>query len=100
MNRSKQHRINVFARAASAVAAVGMALAANPVQGADEFAAGEKTLSVAELESRVQAQGIKLTEMEIEGLLLEVEGRDAEGREVELVLDRRTGEILSKRFDD
>jgi hypothetical protein len=29
-----------------------------------------------------------------------VEGRDNRNRKVELLLDRRTGEVLDRRFDD
>ena len=48
----------------------------------------------------MNAQGIRVTELEVRDRLVEVEGRDASNREVELVVDRRTGEILSRRFDD
>ena len=57
-------------------------------------------LSVAEIESRVVAQGISIEEIELRDSVVEIEGRDASGREVELLLDRRTGEILSRKFDD
>ncbi|MCZ2108016.1 MAG: PepSY domain-containing protein [Dehalococcoidia bacterium] len=32
--------------------------------------------------------------------VVEVEGRDANNREVKLLVDRRSGEILSRRLDD
>jgi len=57
-------------------------------------------LSVSEIESRLTAQGIKVKEIEIHDLLAEVEGYDAQGREVEMVIDRRTGETLSHKYDD
>jgi hypothetical protein len=57
-------------------------------------------LSVGEIESRLSAQGIKVKEIEVRDLLAEVEGYDAQGREVELVIDRRSGEILSHEYDD
>lgn len=57
-------------------------------------------LSVGEIESRLSAQGIKVKEIEIRDLLAEVEGYDAQGREVELVIDRRSGETLSHEYDD
>jgi hypothetical protein len=56
-------------------------------------------LSVGEIESRLTAQGIKVKEIEIRDLLAEVEGYDAQGREVELVIDRRSGETLSHKYD-
>jgi hypothetical protein len=57
-------------------------------------------LSVGEIESRLSAQGIKVKEIEIHDLLAEVEGYDAQGREVEMVIDRRSGETLSHKYDD
>ena len=56
-------------------------------------------LGLGDIESRLTAQGIKIKEIEIRDLLLEVEGRDASGRKVELVIDRRTGETLSQKLD-
>ena len=56
-------------------------------------------LSLGDIESRLVAQGIKIREIEVRDLLLEVEGYDAEGRKIELVIDRRTGETLSHKFD-
>lgn len=57
-------------------------------------------LSVGEIESRLTAQGIKVKEIEVHDLLAEVEGYDAQGREVEMVIDRRSGEVLSHKYDD
>lgn len=57
-------------------------------------------LSVSEIESRLSAQGIKVKEIEVHDLLAEVEGYDAQGREVEMVIDRRTGETLAHEYDD
>jgi hypothetical protein len=39
-------------------------------------------------------------EIEVRDLLAEVDGFDAQGREVELVIDRRSGELLSHKYDD
>nr|WP_298724550.1 PepSY domain-containing protein [uncultured Steroidobacter sp.] len=57
-------------------------------------------LSVSEIESRLGAQGIKVKEIEVRDLIAEVEGYDAQGREVEMVIDRRSGEMLSHEYDD
>jgi hypothetical protein len=57
-------------------------------------------LSVGDIESRLSAQGIKVKEVEIRDLIAEVEGYDAQGREVELVIDRRSGETLTHKYDD
>ncbi|MET0535529.1 MAG: PepSY domain-containing protein [Steroidobacter sp.] len=56
-------------------------------------------LSVGDIESRLTAQGIKVKEVEIRDLIAEVEGYDAQGREVELVIDRRTGDTLAHKYD-
>jgi len=57
-------------------------------------------LSIGEIESRLTAQGIKVKEIEVRDLIAKVEGYDAQGREVDLVIDRRSGETLSHEFDD
>lgn len=62
-------------------------------------AAGQ-VLSLAEIEQRVAAQGIRVTEIEIHDRVVEVEGVDGSNREIDLVVDRRTGEILSRAIDE
>lgn len=57
-------------------------------------------LSVGDIESRLSAQGYKVKEIEIHDLLAEVEAYDAQGREVDMVIDRRNGETLSHKYDD
>lgn len=57
-------------------------------------------LSVGDIESRLSAQGLKVKEVEIRDLIAEVEAYDAQGREVELVIDRRSGETLTHKYDD
>lgn len=56
-------------------------------------------LSLGEIETRLTAQGITISEVELRDSVAEVEGRDAQGRKVELLVDRRTGEILSNKPD-
>jgi multidrug efflux pump subunit AcrA (membrane-fusion protein) len=56
-------------------------------------------LSLGEIESRLTAQGIVIREIELRDLVVEVEGRDAKGRKLELLVDRRSGEILSQKED-
>jgi hypothetical protein len=56
-------------------------------------------LSLGDIESRLTAQGITIQEIELRDTVVEVEGRDAEGRKVELLVDRRNGEILSRKRD-
>jgi hypothetical protein len=57
------------------------------------------TLSLGEIESKLTAQGITIREVELRSLVAEIEGRDAQGRKVELLVDRRSGEILSQKPD-
>lgn len=87
------------AAVAASVLILAMPVAALSAEPHPDPAAGVETLSLAEIESRLQAQGISVEEMEAEGLLVEVEGRDAEGREIELKIDRRNGEVLARKYE-
>jgi hypothetical protein len=93
-------RIVVVAAAAAAATFLALAVPAVALSAQPDPAAGVETLSLAEIESRLQAQGIRVEELEVEGLLVEVEGRDAEGREIELKIDRRNGEVLARKYED
>ena len=62
-------------------------------------AASAQTIGLGEIESRLAAQGITIHEIELHDRVAEVEGRDAQGRKVELLVDRRSGEILSQKPD-
>ncbi|HET9448650.1 MAG TPA: PepSY domain-containing protein [Steroidobacteraceae bacterium] len=75
-----------------------MSLAAG-AQQASTPAAPATVLSLGEIESRMTAEGITIREIEVRDSVVEVEGRDAQGREVELLVDRRNGEILSRKLD-
>ena len=70
-----------------------------PVEESAKVNIPANVLSMGEIESRLAAQGIKVKEIEVRDLLAEVEGYDAQGREVEVVLDRRNGETLSHKYD-
>ncbi|MDY6948729.1 MAG: PepSY domain-containing protein [Pseudomonadota bacterium] len=86
---------------AAVVAAAGVGGAAAWAQNAPEkvVSVPANVLSVGEIESRLTAQGIKVKEIEVRDLLAEVEGYDAQGREIEVVIDRRSGEMLSHKYD-
>ncbi|MBB6093590.1 hypothetical protein HNQ60_002471 [Povalibacter uvarum] len=56
-------------------------------------------LSLGDLEQRMTAQGITIKEIELKQLVAEIEGKDAQGRKVELVVDRRSGEVLARKPD-
>jgi hypothetical protein len=68
-------------------------------QQAPSPAATSPVLSLGDIESRLTAQGITIHEIELRDSVVEVEGRDAQGRKVELLVDRRNGEILSRKLD-
>jgi hypothetical protein len=68
-------------------------------QDASSPAATAPVLSLGDIESRMTAQGITIREIELRDAVIEVEGRDAQGRQVELLVDRRSGEILSRKLD-
>ena len=81
-----------------AFGAAGLAFAQNPPPP-KPVATPANVLSLGDIESRLVVQGIKIREIEVRDLLVEVEGHDAEGRKIELVIDRRSGETLSHKFD-
>lgn len=60
------------------------------------IAAAAGLLTLDEIESRASAQGIEIKEIELRNLLVEVEGRDANAQKVQLLIDRRSGEVLSR----
>jgi peptidase YpeB-like protein len=76
------------------------ATAAAEQPAAPAASATAKLLSLTDIEGRLTAQGIRMKEMEVHDKVLEVEGVDAQGRKIDLIVDRRSGEILSRKFDD
>ena len=55
-------------------------------------------LNAGDVERQALAQGIvTVREIELEGRLAEVEGRDANQNKVKLVVDRQTGEVLKRK---
>jgi hypothetical protein len=84
-------------------AAAGFAVAQTPANGPEQSApaaAAKGALGLGEIEALLQKEGIKVHELEVRDSVVEAEGRDANQRKVELIVDRRSGEILSRRFDD
>ncbi|SRR5690554_2317071 len=97
---SKLSRAAVLAALLASAGGFSQAYGQTPPPATASPAAQEKLLSLGEIESRLDQQGVKMKEIEIRDKVLEIEGYDEQGREIELVVDRRTGEILSRRFDD
>jgi len=79
---------------AASVLALGVVWAQQPGPAPSNW------LGMAELEQRGISEGITVTEIETKQRLAEVEGYDAQSRKVKLVIDRQTGEILSKRVKE
>lgn len=85
---------------AATLAALGCSLALLTSQaGAQETAKPAGVLSLCDIESRLAAKGIQIRELELRDNTVEVDGRDAQGRKVELLMDRRSGEILEQKLD-
>lgn len=93
-------RITVLSAMLAMTAGFGLAQAQSQPAPAASAAASGKLLGLGEIEARLATQGIKIKEIEVRDKVLEVEGYDAQGRKIELIVDRRTAEILSHRFDD
>jgi len=91
MNIRNKTRLSLLA---ASVLAFGVAWAQQPGTTPANW------LGMAELEQRGVSEGITVTEIEIKQRLAEVEGYDAQQRKVELVIDRQTGEILSRQVKD
>lgn len=93
-----------------AVALVGSALASDDRREmssrdgsapADTSATTAPWLDMNELVSRLQAQGYRdVRDIERENGRYEVEGKNADGRSVELYVDSRTGGVLRSELED
>jgi len=92
MKISRKALIPLFAASALAL---GVAFAQQP-----GTATPSNWLGMAELERIGVNEGFTVTEIETKQRLAEVEGYDAQSRKVKLVVDRQTGEILSKRVKE
>lgn len=102
MNMKALLKSRLLAVTASGIVAVAGASAVaaqtSPVPTASPT--GTPMLSLTEIEAQLAAEGVKISDIELRDLVVEIEGHDAEGREIELVVDRRNGQTLSRRFDD
>jgi hypothetical protein len=80
-----------------AAATIGLVSAPDQAVAQAARASAPGLLNMAEVEQRAASEGIVVTEIEMENRLAEVEGRDAQQRKVELVIDRKTGEVLQRK---
>jgi uncharacterized membrane protein YkoI len=89
---------SLLAAAAPALALILAAAVHTPAQAAPTpaTAAAGNVLSLDEIERRATAQGVQVKEIKLRDRLVEVEGRDADAQKVELLIDRRSGEVLSR----
>ena len=62
-------------------------------------ASNEAMMSLTDIEQLLKGQGLRVTELEVKDRIVEVEAYDSSNREIDLIVDRRTGEILSRQFD-
>ncbi|MBM0108112.1 PepSY domain-containing protein [Steroidobacter sp. S1-65] len=99
--RSTGLRTGLIAAVASLAAVAGVGYAQTQQAAQEKLVeVPANALSAGDIESRLTAQGIKVKEIEIHDLIAEVDGYDAQGREIDVVVDRRNGEMLAHRFDD
>jgi hypothetical protein len=96
-NRSK---VIPAAIAATCLAALGAVTVHAQVVEAPAPANNQASLTLTEIEQILQREGIRVTELEVKDRVVEAEGYDAQNREVEVLVDRRSGEVLSRKFDD
>ena len=107
---TRSHSFATAMTAATLMMAGGLAIAqqpavenptvAAPAPAAATPTASKGTLGLGQIEALLQRQGIHVKELEVRDNVVEVEGHDATNRKIELTVDRRSGEILSRRFDD
>jgi hypothetical protein len=97
MTRNRIIAALAFAALGAVTAYAQVAPTAAPAPAA---ATGQPLLSLTEIEQLLKDQGVRVSELEVKDRVVEAEGHDADNREVELLIDRRSGEILSRRFDD
>ncbi|MCP5339638.1 MAG: PepSY domain-containing protein [Sinobacteraceae bacterium] len=57
-----------------------------------------KFLGLTEIENRIAARRIRIKEIDIRDKALEIEGYDSQNRKLELIVDRRSGEVLSRKL--
>jgi hypothetical protein len=63
-------------------------------------ATAEALLTLTEVEQLLKDKGLRMTEFEVKDRVVEAEGYDAQNRKVEILVDRRSGEILRQELDD
>ena len=91
---------SLVALGASVVSAQGTPQAPAQSTPASGNASGLPVMSLTDIEQLLKSKGIRVIEMEVRDRVVEVEGLDGTDREIDLLVDRRSGEILSREFDD
>jgi multidrug efflux pump subunit AcrA (membrane-fusion protein) len=99
LNPTRAARTALLIAAITTAGGFGLASAQTEAPAKSAVTVPATALSLGEIENRLTAQGVTISEIEIHDLLAEVEGRDASGKKVKLVIDRRTGETLSHKID-
>jgi hypothetical protein len=97
-NRSKLMRAAVAVTSLVAFGAVGAQAQVAPATPAAQ--AEQATLTLTDIEQLLKNHGVRVTELEVKDRVVEAEGYDAQNRKVEVLVDRRSGEVLWKKLDD
>lgn len=82
------------------LAAFALCLAAPSLAAAQSAPTPVQTLSLAEVEQRMAADGFRVVEIERYASVIEVKGYDRAGVCTELYLHPNTGEVLRRERDD
>lgn len=89
----------VIAIAAASLLAAPIA-AAQPQPAPAPAPAASQTLTFSQIESRLAADGFRIVEIERYANSIEVKGYERGGACVEMHLDKRTGDVLRREYDD
>lgn len=94
--------VGLFAMGAQAQQGLGLNQGAGngQMQAQNQVQTQARTLTIAEIATRLEAQGYTVREIELERGVYEVEMTDRNGMRVEAYLDAVTGNVLPYRDDD
>lgn len=101
-NRSPKTRLTLSLLTATVLSTGALGILAEPAvaQQPSSEQSTSALLSIAEIERKVSAAGLQVTDIELRERVAEVEGKDGSGRKVEWIVDRHDGRILSRDLDD
>lgn len=98
-------QLRSFSLPLASLITVSLALAAfqvqaqTPAQQAWQSSSGQiKVLSFEQLERIAAREVAYISEIEVRDLLLKVKGHDAQGMKIELLMDRRDGQVMERKL--